>query len=145
MPLVDDIQVEFKGKNAKLTWPVSLDGKKFESERYKILAVFESVSTLSQSAEPENRGTVAATPATVKREKIDLVVGSYGGWVHNQTAHQSAGFAIFVRSDAGNVEGCMGVEKPLIGSGPLHGQVKGSTITFTVNADAFDLFFRGAS
>ncbi len=39
MPLVDDIQAEFKGKNAKLEWPVSLDGKKMESETYPILAV----------------------------------------------------------------------------------------------------------
>ena len=39
MPLVDDIQAEFKGENAKLEWPVSLDGKKIESETYKILAV----------------------------------------------------------------------------------------------------------
>jgi len=50
---------------------------------------------------------------------------------------------ILARSDAGSVEGCMGVVKPLIGSGPLHGQVEGSTITFTVNANGFDLFFRG--
>jgi hypothetical protein len=41
MPLVNDIQVEFKGKDAKLIWPVSIDGKKFESETYKILAVLE--------------------------------------------------------------------------------------------------------
>lgn len=39
MPLVDNIEADFKGKNAKLYWPVSLDGKKFESETYKILAV----------------------------------------------------------------------------------------------------------
>ena len=39
MPIIDDIQVEFKGSGAKLIWPVSLDGKKFESETYKILAV----------------------------------------------------------------------------------------------------------
>jgi hypothetical protein len=38
-PLVDEILVEFKGKNAKLKWPVSIDGKKFESETYTILAV----------------------------------------------------------------------------------------------------------
>lgn len=41
MPLVNDIQAEFKGKNAKLFWPVSLDGKKVESETYKILAVLD--------------------------------------------------------------------------------------------------------
>jgi hypothetical protein len=38
-PILDDIKADFKGKNAKLSWPVSLDGKKFESETYKILAV----------------------------------------------------------------------------------------------------------
>lgn len=40
-PLVNEIQTEFKGKDAKLIWPVSLDGKKFESETYKILAVLD--------------------------------------------------------------------------------------------------------
>jgi hypothetical protein len=36
MPIVDTIEAEFKGDGAKLRWPVSLDGKKFESETYKI-------------------------------------------------------------------------------------------------------------
>jgi hypothetical protein len=40
-PLVDEIQAEFKGDKAKLFWSVSIDGKKLESETYKILAVFE--------------------------------------------------------------------------------------------------------
>jgi len=40
-PLVNDIQVEFNGSNAKLFWPVSLDGKKTESETYKIVAVLD--------------------------------------------------------------------------------------------------------
>jgi hypothetical protein len=39
MPLVSDIQVEFKGKKAKLIWSVSIDGNTFESETYKIIAV----------------------------------------------------------------------------------------------------------
>ena len=39
IPPVDDIQVEFKGKNAKLSWLVSVDGSKMESETYKILAI----------------------------------------------------------------------------------------------------------
>jgi hypothetical protein len=39
MPLVSDIQAEFKGKSAKLIWQVSIDGKTFESETYKIIAV----------------------------------------------------------------------------------------------------------
>jgi hypothetical protein len=41
MPLVNDIHVEFKGKNAKLIWTASIDGKKFDSETYKILAVLD--------------------------------------------------------------------------------------------------------
>jgi hypothetical protein len=39
MPLVDDIQVEFDGDNAKLWWSVSVDGEKSASETYKILAI----------------------------------------------------------------------------------------------------------
>jgi hypothetical protein len=38
-PLVNDIEAEFKGKDAKLIWPVSLDGRETESETYKILTV----------------------------------------------------------------------------------------------------------
>ena len=40
-PLVNSIEADFKGKDAKLFWPVSLDGKKFESETYRILAVLD--------------------------------------------------------------------------------------------------------
>ena len=39
MPIVDDIQAEFNGDKAKLSWSVSLDGKKMASETYKILGV----------------------------------------------------------------------------------------------------------
>jgi hypothetical protein len=41
IPPVDNIQVEFKGNNAKLAWPVSVDGLKLESETYKIVALLE--------------------------------------------------------------------------------------------------------
>jgi hypothetical protein len=41
VPLVNDIQAEFKGKNAKLRWLVSIDGKTFESETYRIVAVLD--------------------------------------------------------------------------------------------------------
>jgi hypothetical protein len=40
-PLIDDIQADFHGENAKLQWVVSLDGKKEQSETYKILAVLD--------------------------------------------------------------------------------------------------------
>ena len=38
---MDDIEAEFKGDSAKLIWPVSLDGKKMQSETYKILGILD--------------------------------------------------------------------------------------------------------
>jgi hypothetical protein len=38
---MDSIQAEFNSDNAKLIWPVSLDGKKMQSETYKILAILD--------------------------------------------------------------------------------------------------------
>ncbi len=40
-PLVNDIEAEFSGDNAKLFWVVSLDGKKTESETYKVVAILD--------------------------------------------------------------------------------------------------------
>jgi hypothetical protein len=40
-PVVDEIEVDFRGDNAKLMWPVSLDGKKMQSETYKILGILD--------------------------------------------------------------------------------------------------------
>lgn len=40
-PLVDKVQVEFNKDKAKLVWPVSLDGRKMESETYKILGIVD--------------------------------------------------------------------------------------------------------
>jgi hypothetical protein len=45
MPLIGDIQVDFKGDKAKLIWPVSLDGKKMESETYRILGILDKPKT----------------------------------------------------------------------------------------------------
>ncbi len=41
VPLVADIDADFHGDKAKLEWVVSLDGKKKQSETYKILAVLQ--------------------------------------------------------------------------------------------------------
>ena len=42
VPLVNEVQLETHGDAAKLYWSVSLDGKKTQSETYKILGVFDS-------------------------------------------------------------------------------------------------------
>lgn len=42
VPLVNEVQMETHGNGAKLYWSVSLDGKKMQSETYRILGVFNS-------------------------------------------------------------------------------------------------------
>ena len=42
VPLVDHFQAEFNGDKARLIWVVSIDGKKTQSETYKVLAIFDS-------------------------------------------------------------------------------------------------------
>lgn len=41
MPLVEHVEAEFRGTSAKLEWPVGPDGKKTESETYKVIAVLD--------------------------------------------------------------------------------------------------------
>jgi hypothetical protein len=50
MPIVDSIVADFHGDNAKLSWPVSLDGKKIQSETYKILGILPRPKPTSASA-----------------------------------------------------------------------------------------------
>jgi hypothetical protein len=57
-PLVDSIVAEFKGDNAKLIWPVSLDGKKMQSETYKIIGILDPPKVSPPALpEPAPRGT----------------------------------------------------------------------------------------
>ena len=39
VPMTDEIEAEFNGDKAKLIWPVSLDGKKMQSETYKVIGL----------------------------------------------------------------------------------------------------------
>ena len=52
IPLVDNIEAEFNGKNAKLRWVVSLDGKTTESETYRIVAVLDKQPTAPAATTP---------------------------------------------------------------------------------------------
>ena len=52
-PLVDNIQVDFNGDKAKLQWIVSLDGKKTQSETYKVLAVLDKPKPAPANSTPE--------------------------------------------------------------------------------------------
>src|SRR5271170_924020 len=46
-PVVDNVQADFHGGNAKLEWVVSLDGKKTESETYKVLGILDKPTPAS--------------------------------------------------------------------------------------------------
>lgn len=41
MPLVEHVEADFNGQRAKLKWPVSPDGRKTESETYKVVALLD--------------------------------------------------------------------------------------------------------
>jgi len=45
IPLVGSIVAELHGDNAKLIWVVSLDGKKMQSETYKVLAILDKAKS----------------------------------------------------------------------------------------------------
>jgi len=44
-PITDTVEAEFEEDKAKLEWSVSLDGKKKESETYKIIGVLSKIIT----------------------------------------------------------------------------------------------------
>jgi hypothetical protein len=60
MPLVDNIYVEFHGDKAKLEWIVSLDGKKTQSETYKVLAVLGN----PRSDQPKQQAATVPLPSS---------------------------------------------------------------------------------
>jgi len=45
MPLVERVEADFDGQRAKLKWPVGPDGKKTESETYKVVALLAKRQT----------------------------------------------------------------------------------------------------
>jgi S1-C subfamily serine protease len=71
------------------------------------------------------------------------LTGEFGGTVHNQTVDISAEFGIIVSDEQGLLTGCMGVQQPLFGSGPLEGVILDSDVTFTVTSAIGKITFRG--
>jgi hypothetical protein len=41
MPMVEQVNAEFTGQTARLEWPIGTDGKKTESETYKVVALLD--------------------------------------------------------------------------------------------------------
>ena len=56
MPMVQRVQAEFVGPNAKLEWPVA-DGKKTESETYKVIALLDKRTDTARMTTGEAPGS----------------------------------------------------------------------------------------
>jgi S1-C subfamily serine protease len=69
--------------------------------------------------------------------------GQYGGIVHNLDVGTSAGFGIIISDEQSVLSGCMGVQQPLFGSGPLFGFVSDSDVTFVVTSAIGKITFQG--
>ena len=74
MPLVDNIQAEFHGDKAKLTWIVSLDGKKTQSETYKVLAILDKPNDEAHRDLKANGSRKFDQPAPTSAAPQDLFV-----------------------------------------------------------------------
>lgn len=73
------------------------------------------------------------------------LTGEFRGTVHNITSDISAQFAILVEDTEGSLSGCMGVVKPLYGSGPLQGSETGPDVSFVVTSPIGKITFTGHS
>jgi len=92
-------------------------------------------STDDGSRSPERRGT--------RSEGRKSLTGTFLGTVHNLTADLTAHFGVFVVDNRGVLSGCMGVKKPLGGSGPLSGVESGAGVQFDVRSAGFTIQFNG--
>ncbi len=79
-PLVENIQADFHGDNAKLIWVVSLDGKKMQSETYKVLAILDKPQSESSHNAEANNLQNFAPPTTASAMPQDLF------WWFDETA-----------------------------------------------------------
>jgi hypothetical protein len=53
MPMVEHVEAEFIGQSAKLKWQIGIDGKKTESETYKVVAMLEKRTENVRVSPPE--------------------------------------------------------------------------------------------
>jgi S1-C subfamily serine protease len=110
------------------------------------LAEFQSIIRSNQHSKSSVSAQNAESADTGRRqpdEEVHPLTGQLGGIVHNQSANLSANFAIVVRDDEGILSGCMLVEAPLFGSGPVTGFVVGDDVSFAVTSPIGKITFTG--
>jgi serine/threonine protein kinase len=69
--------------------------------------------------------------------------GQFQGVVRNLSTQVSANFSVVWEDRGGPLAGCMVVQQPLSGSGPLEGAVQGDTVRFRVAATGATIDFEG--
>jgi hypothetical protein len=106
-------------------------------------------------SDPQTRGEMAAIVRRFEAAEKDAgqvyskpelnsaLTGSFVGTVHNLSVDSKANFGIFVEQNQRAILGCMTVQKPLYGSGPLLGSVSDKLVRFNVTSPAFRIEFEG--
>lgn len=107
-------------------------------QRASAIAVAQPALT---SADPKMADNKAGNLAPI--EVSGKITEKFGGIVHNQSANLSAVFGIIFRDSGGVLSGCMAVEEPLFGSGPLSGHVAGADVSFAVTSAIGKITFTG--
>jgi hypothetical protein len=78
VPLVNEFQAIFDGDKAKLFWPTSLDGKKIESETYKIIAVSKADANQSPATTQPTPEPTPADQAQAAQQYADCLKAAVG-------------------------------------------------------------------
>lgn len=114
-------------------------------EHYEVsLREFRSIVGSPQRDEHAVANSQSATSEqTEEQAPIPPLTGTFGGVVHNQSVDLSAEFGIVIRNDGGALTGCMYVQQPLFGSGPLGGTATDSTVRFVVTSAIGKITFAG--
>lgn len=104
------------------------DFRSIVARRTKPESPTQETSTSPASVEQPNEAPSVQSPAYYP------LTGQFGGVIHNSSSNFSAEFAIFVNDDAGQLSGCMLINQPLFGSGPLEGSADEDKLVFSVTS-----------
>ena len=107
-----------------------------------VLSKFSKVHSFPDEPEP-NPGGSSPPQVVAKESTTSSATGQFGGIVHNETADLSAEFGTVINDVGGVISGCMGVQQPLFGSGPVTGVLNDSHVFFVVTSAIGKISFRG--
>jgi S1-C subfamily serine protease len=134
-----------KGQN--LNFAVAADYIQPLLDQHFAVSMKEFQNLVHRAKHQSGVSSTTSNPDTVRSENDEShgssLTGQFGGIVHNVTGDTSAAFGIIVSDEQGILSGCMGVQQPLFGSGPLSGFVVDSDVTFIVTSAIGEITFEG--